>query len=368
LYACSEFVELQCCDETDDPSTPDDDADVAACVAFYDDIGSNECLIGFEDAGPTSFICVGGSEEGTDCSAEGVDTDCTDGATVGTCERESNISMCIRGANSGGGCTEDRALILCGPGISCGSVGECVVENRGIVNFQNQFRSTTNGICVDPENPRDPADNRPIAFGGGAPVGCLLNPSCALQGLPGAVCLVNGQCAEDSDDGSGKAHGDTCTNVTYRQDCGTVGGNSIACNVERNVELNGRPSESVFLQNHPFNFNSLPPLEPRTFEYDFEIPLAFEGQELIVSARVMNRHFPMRFLRNLIGTQVIRPPFIVESQGDSSDPNDCQSPRTIDIDCFVKPVVILGNAEPGGFFPQEQKVRTVTVTVDPLVP
>jgi hypothetical protein len=278
--------------------------------------------------------------------------------------------MCIGGAFSGLGCTDDRVAELCGtdPGVTCGSVGECVVENRGIVNFQNQFRSTTNGICVDPENPRDPADNRPIAFGGGAPVGCLLNPSCALQGLPGAVCLVNGQCAEDSDDGSGKAHGDTCTNVTYREDCGTLGVNSIACNVERNVELNGRPSESVFLQNHPLNFNSLPPLEPRTFEYDFEIPVEFAGEELIVSARVMNRHFPMRFLRNLIGTQVIRPPFIVESQGDSSNSNECNSPRTIDIDCFVKPVVILGNAEPGGFFPQEQKVRTVTVTVDPLDP
>jgi hypothetical protein len=279
--------------------------------------------------------------------------------------------MCIGGASSGLGCTDARVAELCGtdPDVTCGSVGECVVENRGIVNFQNQFRDTTNGVCVAADDPREADDNRPKPLlSGGEPVGCLLNLSCALEGLSGAICLVNGQCAEDSDDGSGKLHGDTCTNVTYREDCGTVGGNSIACNVERNVELNGRPSESVFLQNHPFNFNSLPPLEPRTFEYDFEIPLEFEGEELIVSARVMNRNFPMRFLRNLIGTQVIRPPFIVESQGDRSDPNDCQSPRTIDIDCFVKPVVILGNAEPGGFFPQEQEVRTVTVEVGPSGP
>jgi len=369
LYACSGFPELQCCDE--EPGT--------ACEVFYDQIGSGECLLGFEDPGPNdNFVCVGGLREGQFCSADGADAECTDDpdGTMGECEPQSDVSYCIRGPHSGEGCTTARQDEICNRGsippgeYLCGSVGECVVENRGIVNFQNQFRATANGVCVDPANARDD-ENLPIpvtapGVNDGNPVGCLLNLSCTLQGLGGSVCLVNGQCADDSNDGTGREHGDACTNVTYREDCGTRDGNSIACNVERNVELNGRPSESVFLQNHPFNFNSLPPLEPRLFFYDFEIPEAFADTELIVSARIMNRHFPMRFLRNLIGTQVIRPPFIVENQGDPSDPGQCTDPRTIDIDCFVRPIVILGNAEPGGYFPPQQAVRTATIEVEAL--
>ena len=95
----------------------------------------------------------------------------------------------------------------------------------------------------------------------------------------------------------------------------------------------------MFIQNHPFNFNSMPPFQPFEFLYDFEVPAGIVGEDLIVSVRLFNRHFPMRFLRNLIGTQTIRPPLIVESQGDATDPSQCNDPRTIDIDCFEKPVV-----------------------------
>ena len=204
--------------------------------------------------------------------------------------------------------------------------------------------------------------------GGEPSVGCLLNASCTLAGLPGMVCLINGQCADTAvtpgANGPSNA-GDPCTNVTYRADCGLDAvDDTIACNVERSLELNGRPSESVFIQNHPFNFNSLAPFQPRTFEYAFEIPVEFAGDTLIVAARIMNRHFPMRFLRNLIGTQVVEPPFIVEARGDSSDPAQCNAQRTIDIDCFVRPLAILGNAEPGGFVPSPQVTRTRTVTVN----
>ncbi len=138
--------------------------------------------------------------------------------------------------------------------------------------------------------------------------------------------------------------GEPCTNVTQAADC--PGG---TCNVEFNLELNGRPSESVFIQNHPFNFNSLAPFQPETFIYDIELPAELAGKELNIAVRLFNRHFPMRFLRNLIGTQTIRPPFIVENQGNAADPSQCNDPRTIDIDCFERPVVTLGQAEPGGF-------------------
>ncbi|MDP6977215.1 MAG: hypothetical protein QF570_01280 [Myxococcota bacterium] len=100
------------------------------------------------------------------------------------------------------------------------------------------------------DTPRD-AERNPIpetdpAINGGDPVGCLLNLSCTLQGITTddgdpTVCLVNGQCADD-DAHASSSHGDPCTNVTYRDDCGvTAGGDTIACNVERNLELNGAP-------------------------------------------------------------------------------------------------------------------------------
>jgi hypothetical protein len=71
----------------------------------------------------------------------------------------------------------------------------------------------------------------------------------------------------------------------------------------------------------------------------------------------------MRFLRNLVGTQNVDPPLIVEAQGDASDPDQCNNTRQIDIDCFVDPVTTLGNAEPGGFIPEQQFLRTRTFTV-----
>ncbi len=76
----------------------------------------------------------------------------------------------------------------------------------------------------------------------------------------------------------------------------------------------------------------------------------------------------MRFLRNLIGTQVVQPPFIREAQGDPSDPKQCNNPRSIDIDCFVAPVSTLGNAEPGGYVPPVQQTRTTTVDVISAAP
>jgi hypothetical protein len=411
LYTCSEFPELECCDK--DAAG----AEGVECRAFYAKIdrvgecfgGSNdgtvctqdsgctgggtcdriECALGFEDHVGGRRVCVNATNAGTDCTTNGVSICTGDGSE--TCEDLNDVSMCIRGLASGEPCTEALALTVCGgfcdggandadpcnqasecPGgtcgdaFECGGVGECVVENRGIVNFQNAFRSVSNGVCVSAADPRETTGEPKPMLLNGDPVGCLLNLSCTLEGLGGAICLVNGQCAEDAGDGSGKLAGDLCTNVTYREDCGfTSGGNSIACNVERNLELNGRPSESVFIQNHPANFNSLPPLEPRVFEYEFGITDDFEaGDTLVVSVRIMNRHFPMRFLRNLIGTQVIRPPLIIENQGDSSDPSQCNDPRTIDIDCFVKPVVLLGNAERGGYVPAVQLIRTATILLE----
>ena len=97
---------------------------------------------------------------------------------------------------------------------------------------------------------------------------------------------------------------------------------------------------------------------------DLGRPPELAGEELVVSARIMNRHFPMRFLRNLIGTQVVDPPLLVEAGGDPDDPNDCNDPRTIDIDCFVRPVATLGNAERGGFVPALQRPRTLQLTVE----
>jgi hypothetical protein len=407
LYACSEFPELECCDITN----PDPVA-AAACQAFYEEIGKavcvggtedgnrclndgacaggggtcegQECLIGFEDPIGGRRVCVGGffavgsvNNDGDSCSVNG---DCD-----GRCEDLEDVSACIRGPNSGLPCTAATHADDCTDVIyECGEVGTCLIENRGIVNFQNQFRGTANGVCVDSNTPRDVATNEPIPLANpltGDPVTeCLLNLSCALAGVSGVgptVCLVNGTCAADSPGGS--MAGSACTNITYRADCGlTSGGDTISCNVERDLELNGRPSESVFLQNHPFNFNSLAPLEPRVFKYDFHISdtivtasdgtlTGFAGENLVVSARVLNRNFPMRFLRNLIGTQVIRPPLIIEAGGDADNPDECNDPRTIDIDCFVKPVAILGNAEPGGYVQPGAGVRT-NVIMAPMVP
>jgi hypothetical protein len=352
LYRCSDFAELECCDLDDDPDN--------TCADFYARIGGTECQLGFEGPGTRSF-CAGGANAGTECAANG---DCDSN----NCLPQNQLSICIGGPNSGRACAAASAATDCGGAqYPCGDVGECVTENRGLVNFQNQFRETFNGICVDPMDPRD-AEGIPIPPDG-VVTPCLLNLNCTLAGFPGQVCLVNGQCAADGFDGVGgnqiSEHGDPCTNVTYRADCGVddVTGDNIACNVERNLELNGRPSESVFIQNHPFNFNSLPPFQPVTFLYEFEVPDAFAGEELVVAARVMNRHFPMRFLRNLIGTQNVKPPFIVEDQGDPADPGDCSDLRTIDIDCFVNPVATLGNAERGGFVPAVQQTRTTSVTV-----
>ncbi|HIF98281.1 MAG TPA: hypothetical protein EYQ54_14880 [Myxococcales bacterium] len=328
LYRCSLFPELECCDQND-----------PTCAAFYARLGTDECEM-------DSLACVGGSNAGEPCLRNSM---CAGG---GTCEE---TRICIGGSNSGGACSEINKAADC-PGSldidgtpgNCGNVGPCRIENTGITNFQNQFRNTENGVCVDPNNPIDP-QGRPIPLirpGTNEPAGCFLNLQCNLQGLGGNVCLVNGECSDDS-----PMPGKACTNVTYRDDCGIAAHPNAqpgTCNVEFNLELNGRPSESVFIQNHPFNFNSMAPLQPYTFFYDFEVPAALVGKELIVSVRLFNRHFPMRFLRNLIGTQTVRPPFIVEAGGDASNPSECNSPRQIDIDCFVKPVVTLGQAEVGG--------------------
>ena len=307
------------------------------------------CFIATEGAG----TCVGGSNSGNVCSGDG---DCP-GSTCG------DVAICIGGSRSGLGC--DTVADCPGTNTTCGDVGPCNVENAGIVNFQNQFRQTENGVCVDLSNPRD-AEGHPIPIlVGGQPVACFLDLTCTLAGLDNATtgCLIIGQCAEDAADLSSLA-GDACTNYTYANDCGTnASGDTIACNVEFNLELNGRPSESVFIQNHPYNFNSLPPLQPRVFEYEFEIPPEFAGKDLVIAARIQNRHFPMRFLRNLIGTQVVDPPLIVEAQGDPDNPGECDNARQIDIDCFVEPVTVLGNAEPGGFVPDQQFTRTRTFSV-----
>ena len=119
----------------------------------------------------------------------------------------------------------------------------------------------------------------------------------------------------------------------------------------------------MFIQNHPHNFNSLAPLQPRVFEYEFEMPPEFADKDFVISARIMNRHFPMRFLRNLIGTQVVTPPLIIEAQGNPNNADECDATRQIDIDCFVDPVATLGNAEPGGYVPDEQFTRTRTFSV-----
>lgn len=329
LYRCSGFPELECCDETD-----------PTCAAYYTDLfgsANHECELETQGCSISLGACL-------------VDGDCPGGET---CEE---LEACIGGSRSGLACNSGAD---CPGSGNCGDAGQCRIENTGIVNFQNQFRTTANGVCVDPATPRDP-QGRPIPLlSNGQPVSCFLDLTCTLNGLPnaGSVCLVNGQCGPDSPPAQ---VGAPCTNVTYASDCG--GG---TCNVEFNLELNGRPSESVFLQNHPFNFNSMAPFQPRVFEYDFEVPSELEGRTLVVSARLMNRHFPMRFLRNLIGTQTIRPPFVFEGQGDPSNPNECSNPRSIDIDCFVAPVSTLGNAEPGGYVPPVQTVRMQEIVVQP---
>jgi hypothetical protein len=304
LFRCERLPELECCD----PTTSE------ACQQHLARVGvSGPCLL-------DPRVCVGGSNSGMTCS------------TVADCP---------------------------GTGATCGDVGPCKIENRGIVNFQNAFRSTTNGVCVDPMNPRDETTNVPIPVldGNGNPRSCLLNLACQLSGLKAAgnrtpVCLVNGQCE------SGPNVGKPCTNYTFQADCG-----GAACNVEANLELNGRASESVFIQNHPFNFNSLPPFQPRTFKYDFEIPERFAGRRLVAAARIMNRHFPMRFLRNLIGSQIVQPPLVTEARGNPAIPGQCTDQRRIDIDCYVRPLAILGNAEVGGFVPSTQQTRTTTINV-----
>jgi hypothetical protein len=306
LFRCARFSELECCD----PTASDE------CRQYYDAAGvEGSCQL-------EPSVCVGGPESG--------------------------VKPCTTAADCPG------------EGATCGDVGPCNIENRGIVNFQNAFRATTNGVCVDPMDPRDAnLVPKPARDARGEPRSCLLNLSCQLAGLPPTasgrtpVCLVNGQCAD------GVNSGKPCTNYTYEQDCA-----GAACNVEANLELNGRASESVFIQNHPFNFNSLPPFQPRTFAYQFEVPEQFRGRQLVVAARIMNRHFPMRFLRNLVGTQVVKPPLIVEARGNPANPDQCRDQRTIDIDCFVRPLAILGNAERGGFVPATQRTRTTTVTVE----
>ncbi|MBC8188293.1 MAG: hypothetical protein H8E78_08845 [Proteobacteria bacterium] len=339
LYRCSGFPELMCCDDT--PGS--------ACEDFYDDIGKEECLIEAEGGG----TCVAGANSGQTCTVDG---DCP----ASTC---GDLAICIRGSRSGLGC--DTVADCPGSNTTCGNVGPCNVENSGIVNFQNQFRQTENGVCVDLATPTDAAGHPIPILVGGQPIACFLDLTCTLNLLPNATtgCLIIGQCAEDSAISPSMA-GDACTNFTYADDCGrTAGGDTIPCNVEFNLEMKGRPSGSGFIPNHPLNFNSLAPLQPRVFEYEFEMPPEFADKDFVISARIQNRHFPMRFLRNLIGTQVVEPPLIVEAQGDPSDPDDCNGARQIDIDCFVDPVTTLGNAEPGGFVPDEQFLRTRTFSV-----
>lgn len=365
LFRCSNFAELMCCDEAN-----------LDCAGFYANLDMQECFIG------TEGVCAAGSARpGEPCFGDrkcggmlgscDLEGSCVGGANAGNlCLGDSSCpgstcgdeAICIRGPRSGLGCDVATQDADCGVGHPCGDVGPCNVENGGIVNFQNQFRTTANGVCVDLDDPRD-VNGRPLPLND-PPLSCFLDLTCTLS-VAGANsgCLINGQCADDAADGSSFT-GDACTNYTYREDCGLDAANdSIACNLQLNLELNGRPSESVFIQNHPYNFNSLPPLEPRLFEYEFEVPAEFADKELVISARIMNRHFPMRFLRNLIGTQVVEPPLIIEAQGDPSNPDDCGVGRQIDIDCFVRPLSILGNAEPGGFVPEEQFTRTRTFPV-----
>ncbi|MFP6656348.1 MAG: hypothetical protein VCB25_12035, partial [Myxococcota bacterium] len=290
LYRCSQFPELQCCDDT--PGS--------ACELFYDQFGAEECFIAAEGGG----TCVDGSNSSQACAVDG---DCP-GSTCG------DVAICIGGSRSGLGC--DDVGDCPGVGTTCGDVGPCNVENAGIVNFQNQFRQTENGVCVDLGSPRDAEGHPDPIIVDGQPIACLLDLTCTLNGLDNATtgCLVIGQCAEDSVIPPGSRAGDACTNFTYADDCGsTATGDTIACNVELNLELNGRPSESVFIQNHPHNFNSLAPLQPRIFEYEFEMPVEFADRDFVIAARIMNRHFPMRFLRNLIGTQVVDPPLLIEA-------------------------------------------------------
>jgi hypothetical protein len=323
LFRCSRFPELECCDQND-----------PTCAGFYAQLGKNECEL-------ESLACNGGSADGQPCV---FNSDCPGGS----CE---DTEICIGGSRSGLSCSVDDD---CPVSRNCGNVGPCNVEPRGIVNFQNQFRQTANGACVDPATAVGTDDPQVIP---GSPA-CFLNANCILNVVStpsgrNPVCMIQGVC----NDGSGTR----CTNVTYQDDCGA----GVSCDIEFNLELNGRPSESVFIQNHPFNFNSMPPFQPRTFFYEFEIPAELVDKELVVSVRLFNRHFPMRFLRNLIGAQVTRPPLIVENQGDASDPRDCNGFRTIDIDCFEAPVVTLGNAEVGGFVPAVQSVRSIEVLVEP---
>jgi hypothetical protein len=329
LFRCAGFPELECCD-VEAPGTD--------CEDFYSSIGSDECEL-------DSLYCEGGANAGNPCTLNG---DCTGGQ----CEE---TEICVGGPRSGLACSDDSE---CPVSNNCGDVGECNVENKGIVNFQNQFRQSENGACVDPEDPFELNGDLKVLPG---TTGCFLNANCLLQGAPRPsgrrpICVVGGQCDD--------ANHAFCTNITYQDDCAP----DVSCNIEFNLELNGRPSESVFIQNHPFNFNSMAPFQPRTFFYAVEVPPELAGKELLISARLFNRNFPMRFLRNLIGTQVVRPPLIIENRGDASNPNQCNDPRTIDIDCFVAPVVTLGNAEPGGWVPPVQSVRTHGVDVISAVP
>jgi hypothetical protein len=347
LFRCTRFPELECCDESD-----------PTCATFYGNLGLSECLL-------ESQFCVGGTNDDMECVA---DSDCGGGNCT-------EVPICLGGTRSGRRCDPGAAdlFLECPLSGNCGDAGPCRVENTGITNFQNQFRTTANGVCVAanvcvggandtnactsgadcPGGTCNPVPIRdadlhpnPAAFPGGQEIPCFLNLQCALQGAgPGSMCLVSGQCSEGS-----TRTGSFCTNLTYEQDCPPLAaGDEPSCNVEFNLELNGRPSESVFIQNHPYNFNSMPPFQPFEFLYDFEVPPELGGEELIVSVRLFNRHFPMRFLRNLIGTQTVRPPFLIEAQGNAADPSQCNDPRTIDIDCFVAPVITLGQAEAGGF-------------------
>lgn len=317
LYRCENLPELQCCDPND-PNDP-----LMTCQQYYQTIGvQGPCLL-------DPRVCVGGSNSGKPCQS------------VADCP---------------------------GTGATCGDVGPCHIANRGIVNLQNQFRATANGVCVDPADPRDPTlVPKPVLDAGGSPRSCLINLDCQLAALKTtsggtAVCLVNGQCE------SGPNAGKPCTNYTYHQDCGA----EVACNVESNLGINGRPTESAFFMSHPFNHNSLPPFVPRTFTYHFQVPPQLSGHTLIAAARIMQRQLPMRFLRNLIGTQVVRPPLIFEGREDPTQPGQCRDPRRIDIDCYLEPFVVLGNAERGGSYPGEggdpsnagrQVTQTTTISV-----
>ncbi len=181
LFRCSGFPELECCDSGD-----------PECASFYSDLGQQECVL-------ESRACNGGPNDGQPCS---LSADCGD--PMGNLCQPTEI--CVGGPRSGLACSVNADCPLSN---NCGNVGPCNVENKGITNFQNQFRNSANGVCVDPADPRQ-TNGDPKLPDPNNPVSCFLNLTCTLRGAGRPACASSTASAPSESDNPGA----TCTNVT----------------------------------------------------------------------------------------------------------------------------------------------------------